>query len=596
MPWFRSPSVHALLVVALLGSHVCLSALAAWGDAATYDETAHLTAGRTHLSGDFRLNPEHPPLVKALAGIGPALLAVPDVPETLPTWQRAHLFPDAGILVGYAYLYARPEEVDATRTLFSGRVVMIFLSVLLGLALYWTARRMAGPLAGLVALVLWAFEPTGLAHGHLVTNDVAMALIGLVLALAAVWLARMPTWPRHVGFGLLMGVGLLTKFTAILWIALIWAGLVVQFLAQRPWAKPTSSTSSVTADSSRRLWLWQRVVGTALALLVAWGVIWAGYGFRFAASDDPAVQLPVSAIATHALNSKRLAGLQSVIIGNSALFAHENRLLPEAFIFGICYASNKSRLRRTYLLGHVSDRADWRFFPLSILTKLPLALLLLMGVGLFALPHALQTRWRLTIVAVGGSALALVVLATVGRLAIGIRHILPALPALLLLAAAGTVWLVRRGRRFAALAAALLLWHGAAAVTNHPHHIAYFNELAGGPAEGGDWFVDSNLDWGQELGRLGQWMRANDVKWVNLAYFGTDEPRRHGVVGPRLDVGSPYPLQFDRLRRPGVLAISETARRGLELDDAGRRRVATWLAGAEEIGHIGGAIRLYVVR
>ena len=587
----------------LLLAHASLSGLAAWGDAATYDETAHLTAGAMHLRGDFRLNPEHPPLAKAIAALGLLPLAIPDLPADLPNWKRAHLYPDSGILVGYAYLYGRPQQVEAQRALFAGRLPMLVLSLLLGLLLWGVARRLGGPVAGLIVVALWAFEPTGLAHGHLVTNDVAMALIGLVLALAAGGLARRPSWRGFAGFGVLAGVALLTKFTAIPWLIVLVGGLLLHAallqvgVVTAPPAPAFDALSETSREPRERRArpLLRTVGGVGLAMLIAWGLIWAGYGFRFAPTSDPTVRLPVAAIARHAVDPALLDGLQPKLVGHSVAFAHAHALLPEAFLFGLCYASNKSQQRRTYLLGEVRDRADWRFFPLSLLTKLPLALLLLTALGLVQLGVALRGRHRWVVATIGLSASALFVMATLGRLAIGIRHILPAVPALLLLAGAGWLFLQRRSRVFQALAAALLLWHAAAAVANHPHHLAYFNEAAGGPEQGSTWFVDSNLDWGQDLGRLGAWMRTHDVPWLNLAYFGTDEPRRHGVVGPRLDVGSPYPLRHDAVRRPGLLAISETARRGLELGPEGTARVRSWLLGAREIGHIGGSIRLYVL-
>ena len=62
-----------------------------------------------------------------------------------------------------------------------------------------------------------------------------------------------------------------------------------------------------------------------------------------------------------------------------------------------------------------------------------------------------------------------------------------------------------------ALAAALGLWYAGGTLRQHPHHLAYFNEIAGGPANGWRLLVDSNLDWGQDLKRLAAWMRENGV-------------------------------------------------------------------------------------
>jgi hypothetical protein len=42
--------------------------------------------------------------------------------------------------------------------------------------------------------------------------------------------------------------------------------------------------------------------------------------------------------------------------------------------------------------------------------------------------------------------------------------------------------------------------------------------------------VDSNVDWGQDLIRLKRWMTAHGVAEVDLAYFGTADPRAYDIA------------------------------------------------------------------
>ena len=64
--------------------------LGAWsmaGDSLTIDETAHLPAGYTYWKeGDYRLNPEHPPLMKLMAGF--PLLFLDTTYDTGKSWQE----------------------------------------------------------------------------------------------------------------------------------------------------------------------------------------------------------------------------------------------------------------------------------------------------------------------------------------------------------------------------------------------------------------------------------------------------------------------------------------------------------------------------
>ena len=62
-----------------------------------------------------------------------------------------------------------------------------------------------------------------------------------------------------------------------------------------------------------------------------------------------------------------------------------------------------------------------------------------------------------------------------------------------------------------------------------PHHLAYFNEVAGGPKGGVNWLVDSNLDWGQDLKRLQDYAERHGVESLRLLYFGTAEPSYYGL-------------------------------------------------------------------
>ena len=84
------------------------------------------------------------------------------------------------------------------------------------------------------------------------------------------------------------------------------------------------------------------------------------------------------------------------------------------------------------------------------------------------------------------------------------------------------------------LAGALGLWYAGGTLLQHPHHLAYFNELAGGPANGWRLLVDSNLDWGQDLKRLGEWTRANHVGKLKLSYFGSADPGYYGIESEAL--------------------------------------------------------------
>ena len=119
-------------------------------------------------------------------------------------------------------------------------------------------------------------------------------------------------------------------------------------------------------------------------------------------------------------------------------------------------------------------------------------------------------------------------LAAYSRVDMGVRVVLPAVPFLYLLASGLAAPSCCRFARLAVLAACLA-WCAGAAERASPYEVAYFNELAGGPVAGAKHLADSNLDWGQGLPALKEWMDREGVDAVYLAYFGTDRPEAYGI-------------------------------------------------------------------
>jgi hypothetical protein len=158
-------------------------------------------------------------------------------------------------------------------------------------------------------------------------------------------------------------------------------------------------------------------------------------------------------------------------------------------------------------------------------------------------------------------------------LQIGHRHLLPLLPFVLVAAAEAAAALV--GSRRAAVRAAVLVlgpWYALGSLRTHPHHLAYFNEIAGGPANGFRHLVDSNLDWGQDLKRLADWTRETGRAGLKLSYFGSADPAYYGIVSQALPgYTAPHAPRVTREIAPGdLVAVSATNLQGVYLDPVDR--------------------------
>jgi hypothetical protein len=158
------------------------------------------------------------------------------------------------------------------------------------------------------------------------------------------------------------------------------------------------------------------------------------------------------------------------------------------------------------------------------------------------------------------------------NLNIGLRHMLPTYAAAMILAGAVGRWTAARAGRVAIPALLALTALESRAV--HPHYLAFFNALAGGPSHGYRHLVDSNLDWGQDLPGLAHWLAERpDADRCYLSYFGSALPEQHAVHCIRLpgffDFGRP--LRREELDA-GTYCISATMLQALHLDADARGR------------------------
>ncbi|MFA6030445.1 MAG: glycosyltransferase family 39 protein [Elusimicrobiota bacterium] len=616
---------------------------------AVYDETGYLPAGYSYLRwGDRRLNPEHPPLTKLLAAL--PLLSMGLLPESPAfgpgerteapgsvaalkrAWLAAKTDVQAQCLFGHHFLYGlRPEALrrlgvervadipttrrlekgdflnDPDRMLLRARLACSAFWLLLVLFVFLWARELHGGAGGVFALALAAFDPNLLAHGALATTDAGAAAF-LFGALYFFWRsARRLDLPSVAGFLACFALSFATKHTAVLLPLLCAAAGAGRVLSAEPW--PVGAGARAFAGRGRKALV---LLGLLLAgALCAYAALWAAYGFRFSAMKGPGSEpLPLESVLapgpSGASAAREETGLRAVLAVSSlkaraARWASARRLLPEAYLYGMAYADRSAGARGAFLLGRRSERGWWYYFPAAFLFKTPLLAMLAAAAGLLLLARRPALTFLL------GPILVYMAAAMSSHLNIGLRHILPVYPFLHVAAGAlAEPWsrwrpALRRPTAAAALALVALSssvvfappWRPAVVA---PHFLSYFNELAGGPRRGWKVLVDSNLDWGQDLGGLGRWLEARGVtEPIGLCYFGMADPRWHRIAHVNLPCGYPFEEQkgFDRAPRPGYLAVSATHLQGVYLSPELRAEWARFLKDARLVDVVGGSIFVY---
>ena len=530
------------ILLAAVAVHLALGLGAVMQKSITTDELFHLAGGYSfNALGDFRIHPDNGVLPQRLHALPAVLLGANPPPLDTEAWRTA----DA-TLVGYDFLYRSGH--DHWPLLVGARIVnALFGAALVVLVGLW-ARRLAGAVAGTVAAALAALSPTLLAHVPLATTDVAAAFF-LTAAAGAFWHwlgAR--TGPALALSAVAFAFACVTKFSAVLLFP-VFALLIVFDLIFRRVPGFRSSTLNARLPTL--------AVGLAAHAAAAWLCIWACFNFRHAAAAPDLPSADTFSAAGRWMFDQ--AGWQGHVL--RAVDAW--RLLPEAFVWGYTHTYLGSLQRGAYLAGEFSD-TGWRmFFPLAFAWKSTLAeLAAVAGALVFAAARWRALRpWLLRLAPLLALALVYGGVALTSKLNIGHRHLLPLYPALFIVAgllAARCPW------RPLAAATALIALQAFAVAGIYPHHLAYFNALAGGPERAWRLLVDSSLDWGQDLAGLRTWLAENNsgpaAVPVFLSYFGSGEPDYYGLAVRRLPFvnGFRRPVAPTALG-PGLYCVSATA-------------------------------------
>lgn len=462
--------IFFLALFALVGCAVVRSSIATRLDSFTIDEAYHIGAGAAYVqTGDFRLNPEHPPLVKLWTGAFVSGFGYHLSPyRTLQDKGDERNFVEEDV-----YLNNNPDVVQSR-----SRTAMFALNGLLLVLFGVTARRVFGEIIALGATAFLVIDPTVAAHLPVVMTDLPVALLSTTAVLQAV--AAFRSWRTvdlvYAAIGL--GLALSAKHSAIITMAAVAIiGIVVAvFLARN---------ASVVVRL-RRLGL------VSTVLIGAMIVLWGFYLFRFRESPDTSEEQFNRSLAEKIsdISSPRYkAGLNILARGH---------LFPRAYTWGMAdaiRAGPEGRARFIFAFGRDYREAPFYFFPGVIVAKLPLGLLLLTAIGAVLLVVRKVPRESITplIAVIGLAVLFLSVLAT-GSPYAGIRHALPVIPALALLAALAIYHAVKSQSYFlrGAVVAALIAALASAIPVLRPWE--YYNETVGGAANAYQYFGDEGID------------------------------------------------------------------------------------------------------
>ncbi len=559
-------------------------------DSLTFDELAHIPAGYSYLTQqDYRLNPEHPPLFKDLAAF-PLLFLDLRFPADTETWKQEQGAPAWWVQfdIGTEFLYKSGN--DPRQIILFSRLPMIGLLLLLGWVLFRTTRRLFGNYTALGTLFLFAFSPTFLAHGRLVTNDVAAALGAFTATFLWLEFLKRPTKTNILKAGIFFGIAMVLKFTLALLIPFFALLTLLFVLLNNPRNTLLKELGKYVALGSLA-----GVIGVACVIFPV---------YQFHVWNYPADHQMRDTTADLAAGGTTAA--EQIVIGMT-----ENPLLrPLAqYARGVLMAGQRVSFgNTTYFMGNISGSGFPPYFPTLYLFKEPLALHLLTLIAIAGLLLLIfrnvkhLSSWLRTHFAIASSILFILlywVFAMAGNLNIGIRHLLPTYPFLFLVVAWSikeTYTHIRHNLKKPFVAVVLLLgvWYAGSSVASFPGYLSYYNELAQG--QGWKIAVDSNYDWGQDFYRLTDFVKENNIQKIRLDYFGGENAEYWlGDRYVRLNPKSMSPEERGRIT--GWVAVSLNQMLGGQATATAGYDQPTdyyqWLNQYSPVAHAGNTILIY---
>lgn len=467
----------------------------------TTDEGVHLMAGLTYLKeGDFRLDPEHPPLLKELAAV--PLLFQKDLHYQLDGyWQKAGTFyydswQEARIL-GNQLFYEMGNNPE--KLLFWSRLPFILLTLCLGAVAYFWARNNYGKKAGVLAAFLTLFCPTILAHGILVNTDLGLTLFFVLTVYF--WGKFLKTvnwrvsWPNLVLCGLFFGLAMASKYTAAILVLIIIILAIIKIVIDKQF-------------NFRKY-----IGGFVFILFSGYFVVWATYGFSVASAPH------IAGTLANEVNYWSNGQVGIAPIYEQVFKQLQPIMTPSEYFKGLFLLfTHAVGGHGAYLMGMNSNTGWWYYFPVAIFFKTPIPVFVLLVISITGYKKVKAKESfdeYLLIVPI----VIFLLFSMSSRANLGVRHILPIMPLLFIFIAKSVNLIDFRKINWKSIGFGLLMvWYLVTAFLAYPNYIAYFNEFAGGSSNGHKILTDSNLDWGQDIYRIQDYIEKNKIAPSYIVY------------------------------------------------------------------------------
>lgn len=565
----------------------------------TADETYYNGSGYAMLRWNkYNFLAEHPPFVMQWASL-PLLIMRPRFPIHDPVFIPGSntVNPSA---TGSKFLYEMGN--DPEKILFAERFMVILLTCALGIVLWKWSWELFGKWGALISLALYTFCPNIIAHGSLYTTDMGVTFF---MFLATYFLYRYSKEYKLkylYGCGVSCGLSCVAKISGILLIP-----ITIFFFIMMVFRKNGGQEETITNPLQHKHWLLPSILLlfslglklTRVSFVPISLYLLQSLNERFQYFKKPRLRqlflltlfsLWILSFFTGILLKKysltfRFVSTLFVLLFFTISWLHyRGKLKPKiissintfcllwviaGLVIAFDYMDHQALFRLSTLKHfihnfnlsyshtlkeHVSCikgsfiTCDWRYFLGILAVKIPIPSILLLFAGIFRLVRSqLSTSVKGQII--GPVLIFLLIASFLNKINIGLRHVLPIFPFLFLIAGAWSSsfqsskkisWTLK------IMTVCIIAWLAHISLSNLPHHLSYFNQVAGSLENAARLTADSNLNWGQDNRRLAKYVRQQEIPKIYILSSANNFPELtyYGVVheaAPNLNSQFPNP-------------------------------------------------------
>jgi len=521
----------------------------------TNDEPGHITAGYAYLKkGDLRFNVGAPLLLNSFSAFPLIFLKLPEI-SLSNFWGEAYVH-------GVARDFFLSSKMPVDLVFFLARLPILFLGVFLGIFIFKWTRKLYGEKTALLALLFFAFEPNLIAHASLATSDLG-ATFFIFASVYYLWCYL----KEKRGFYLLPMIfffiaAQLSKITSLILFPLFFFLIFFK-------KKEIKFSFKI---------LFILIFTTWLSINLFYGFRGLGKNLDYYLKEDRAIAF---------------RGIDLTSLENKILLKNMPLLVSYHYLKSLGWVIYRSKFGQpAFLNGQYSTTGWWYYFPEVLLIKTPLPLLIF---GIFSLIILVRNRYKKDFADELFLVLPILFVffpSLLNHINAGIRYILPIFPFFIVFSARGICFLEKKNKLIFIL---LIIWLLVGTIRISPYYLAYFNELVGGPKNGYLYLADSNIDWGQDVKNLVNFVKKNKIEKIKINLFGVALPETYGLkyewFGPSW-LKEEKEKQLSCEPKEGWIAISVTQLQGVYLEN---KDCFSWLKNKKPYAQIGYSIFVYKI-